>query len=595
MLDSIRPLDRCLNPVKVFKPDGVHFYPCGHCLSCRKSYHTRWRERLTHEIQSPNTYTLFVTLTYSNEHLPLVKINPDTNEIISVSRTKFSRGVNSTFHRVKCTDYFRERYGSRWYFLPEHDFTSDFPHYVTSRSSNNIVYDSSYSFGICLRKDVQDFVKRLRSILSRHPATRYKDCSFTYFICSEYGPNTFRPHYHGLLFFRDKRVAQLCNGSLIFNAWRKSDSCSNSENEPISKFVSFGQGAAAYVSKYVTCDSVLPSVIDNPLFRPFHLQSHSRPIGSDAFPLDFAVDKVIKGDILHHREFYSKKFGKYVSVDIPYPSSVWSRVFPKFLFERSLSSSEILRIFKRISELPCSRNGESVIPNLTERFNERFGVGQFVHSRGRQLHIATSLYWFAPFQTHAISWRPYFCGFPTDDSFRAITYSDVFPELCKDKDFLDLYLFGISQNRSACQKIFDCMHNVGSLGDYRFYAYLFLRFRTLEFSISLKSQYEYQNNLLSLNDYDYTPSMVLEVYPELRYRLYPCIDDYDCDTACCFDIYLNSRFNLSLSDFYDEKGNLSVSGTFCPAIHSNYYSQLYYYFNEKNSKARFHYNKNEDF
>lgn len=45
------------------------------------------------------------------------------------------------------------------------------------------------------KKDFQNFIKRLRS--------EYPDIKFKYFGCGEYGSNTFRPHYHLILFGYD--------------------------------------------------------------------------------------------------------------------------------------------------------------------------------------------------------------------------------------------------------------------------------------------------------------------------------------------------------------------------------------------------------
>lgn len=45
--------------------------------------------------------------------------------------------------------------------------------------------------------DIQLWIKRHRIKFERY---FNRDIEFKYFICSEYGPNTGRPHYHGILF-----------------------------------------------------------------------------------------------------------------------------------------------------------------------------------------------------------------------------------------------------------------------------------------------------------------------------------------------------------------------------------------------------------
>lgn len=63
-------------------------------------------------------------------------------------------------------------------------------------------------------RDVQLFLKRLRSLLKykiENENDEFKTCSendsFKYFVCGEYGPLHFRPHYHLLLFTRSELVA----------------------------------------------------------------------------------------------------------------------------------------------------------------------------------------------------------------------------------------------------------------------------------------------------------------------------------------------------------------------------------------------------
>lgn len=94
--------------------------------------------------------------------------------------------------------------------------------------------------------DIQRFFKRLRINLSRH----HNITDISYFLSSEYGGTTHRPHYHFLLF-----VHCGCNPAIvrkeIRNAWNFG-------------FISFGQngglvasndnGAFRYVAKYVAKD-----------------------------------------------------------------------------------------------------------------------------------------------------------------------------------------------------------------------------------------------------------------------------------------------------------------------------------------------------
>ena len=51
-----------------------YFYvlvPCRHCLGCRIDYSRMWANRMCLELKD-NPNAIFVTLTYDNEHLPLI-------------------------------------------------------------------------------------------------------------------------------------------------------------------------------------------------------------------------------------------------------------------------------------------------------------------------------------------------------------------------------------------------------------------------------------------------------------------------------------------------------------------------------------------
>ncbi|MBQ0045879.1 MAG: hypothetical protein KBS35_03255, partial [Mycoplasma sp.] len=55
-----------------------------------------------------------------------------------------------------------------------------------------LTYDNQHNPGFLVQSDVQKFFKRLRK--------KYKQFKIKYFYCGEYGTNTFRPHYHVLLY-----------------------------------------------------------------------------------------------------------------------------------------------------------------------------------------------------------------------------------------------------------------------------------------------------------------------------------------------------------------------------------------------------------
>lgn len=103
------------------------------------------------------------------------------------------------------------------------------------------------------KRDVQLFLKRLR-----------KHVSFRYFLVAEYGPNTFRPHYHAI-FFNIKRTK--LNVRYIEKSWQNG-------------FVSVSNitpGRIAYVCRY----SFKPANIPDGRTNTFLLASRRPAIGSN--------------------------------------------------------------------------------------------------------------------------------------------------------------------------------------------------------------------------------------------------------------------------------------------------------------------------
>lgn len=149
--------------------------PCGYCVECLKKRQNDWKLRICHECESWS-HCYFFTLTY----------RPDTLKYNVVSDVVGD--IYFTGTEQECLS-----------FMDKNDMRSGFRLVSTA-----------------FKKDVQDFVKRIREDMSRKLCERW---NMKYFICAEYGPNplgTKRPHYHGII---------LCNEefSIIrpyFEDWR---------------------------------------------------------------------------------------------------------------------------------------------------------------------------------------------------------------------------------------------------------------------------------------------------------------------------------------------------------------------------------------
>lgn len=107
------------------------------------------------------------------------------------------------------------------------------------------------------KRDVQLFLKRLRKQIGNR--------SFRYFITAEYGDRTFRPHYHGLLFFSIGFDVSIYDR--ITSSWQNG-------------FVDYGSiepASVAYCTKYCMKQSFVPKGCN----KTFRLMSKRPCLGSN--------------------------------------------------------------------------------------------------------------------------------------------------------------------------------------------------------------------------------------------------------------------------------------------------------------------------
>lgn len=268
---------KCLNPRFITNPYTKEklSVPCGECDACRSSSQSKWVTRLL--IEAKNwPYVVFFTLTYSDKFLPRIDLS---------EYQELGNQIND------CYD-----------FCALHDFK------VPSVSV----------------RDVQLFIKRLRKQFTKYEKIKEKQI-LRYFISSEYGPTTFRPHYHGILFFSSETMSSRFRQS-ISEAWSvyHRDTCS---------FESIGRtdcqfvvgSAAQYVASYVSFISYLPSILQVKPFRPFSLHSTCPPIGFADFT-DEQVQRIFHNS-LTRISFTDPRTNRLVT--LPLWRTIKDRLFPK--------------------------------------------------------------------------------------------------------------------------------------------------------------------------------------------------------------------------------------------------------------------------
>lgn len=154
--------------------------------------------------------------------------------------------------------------------LLEEFYNSDNTMFVTLTYNDNVLpFELCYcdnkpiGFYPCVSKsDVQKFFKRFRF----HYESYYKDkdIKMSYFLVSEYGPTTFRPHYH-LIIFNFPVLSSIPEVNIskasqtIYDIWGKGFITCDLCNE----------NRVAYCTKYMSCQSVIPDYLP----KPFRLMS----------------------------------------------------------------------------------------------------------------------------------------------------------------------------------------------------------------------------------------------------------------------------------------------------------------------------------
>lgn len=473
-------LQRCKHPVRI--PDTLHggymYVPCGHCVACRANYRNKWMQRISLECQS-SISVLFFTLTYDNNHVPLMTFGDDG--FLHSNRTPDD---DVDLSLMSTSDYLT--------------LYKSAPRLQLSRYS----YDELQFSYVC-KSDVQKFFKRLRRRLdydtrSLLSSVSVENRSFRYFVCSEYGPQTFRAHYHGLLFFKDERVSHAVEKFYFRDSWKLCDV----SNMPISKVVS---SAPSYVAKYVSCDSKLPDILKLPQFSTFHLASKSPAIGCTSVDYSSMSDKVHDSCLTYDSVNVIPDFGV-DHVELPYPAAVLSRFFPKPLAFASMDYNTLISFYSHaLSELP----------NCIKLVASKYHIRDYI-------------------TVYGVSSKS--------------TYSSHL------NDFTDYeFCYGVPQNLHCLRVARSIMlRNHISVHDY---VSTLLHCFTLRFSSTLKFYYDVQNFLVSQNvswlqiAYFCNPDLFIDFKSTWR-KMHNC-----SDMVTYYDILLSS-YNVSVSDYYGVDGRL---------------------------------------
>lgn len=319
--------------------------PCGHCPSCilrRSAIQTNLLTTYSAQFR----YVYFVTLTYAPCFLPTLEVStieacsddiadvpcfPDINDLDaddpntylfgfrSVPRTASVKLKNSTVERTFKDPEIRFSYP-----MKPKDLLS-----ILGKINHNIPNRIPY---VCNR-DLDLFLKRLRSY--------YPDEKLRYYAVSEYGPTSFRPHWHLLLFSNSERFSQtVCEN--VSKAWSYGR-CDASLSRGF---------AASYVASYVNSFVALPDFYTQmpKVVRPksFHSIGFTE---SNLFPrkvriaeVDEVTNKCLNGVVVERN-------GKFHTIKPTWPYLL--RLFPRFSDAIRKSPSSIYQLLSAAFTAPA--------------------------------------------------------------------------------------------------------------------------------------------------------------------------------------------------------------------------------------------------
>lgn len=267
---------------------------CGECATCRNIKSFKWVQRLEME-RACHPYCVFFTLTYSDKYVPKVYFDKDSG-------------------------YFLDDFGCILFHLTDKE--QHIPTWKFDNKDWTYLYNRDVLY-VHRLSDVSDFIKRLRSRVKSHEQNPYKS-QIRSFVVSEYGCTTFRPHYHGILFFESTWLAENAS-KVISSCWSTDNRAKDSEPFGLVDVQHVSSSASSYVAQYLNCTTYLPKVYLCKSWRPKHLSSKRPPLGSLSIKSKEIQEVFNKCSPLI--TLYRRSNNTFA--DVPLPSSLENRLFPK--------------------------------------------------------------------------------------------------------------------------------------------------------------------------------------------------------------------------------------------------------------------------
>lgn len=341
---------------------------CGQCDYC---IHKR-AQKASMRVKTAGSafkYSYFVTLTYDNEHVPLMKcevLHSEYEDALSISGDKvfgYEKHSYIPVSEYSCSDssslrhiFFTQVQGTVPYnresseYEPVKDnwfLSMDAIRSFIAKTKSATPYgkegELSVRYGDNLLPylnyvDVQNYIKRLRKHLKMSLGS-YETLHF--YAVGEYGPVHFRPHYHILLFTNSKEISEVLR-QCHDKSWKLGRS----------DFQVARGGASSYVASYVNSLSSAPLLYRScRAFRPrqrasigFFEKGEIFDEGEDVYhAIEQKIDSVVNGRVYNFNG---------ISVKSTPPMSYIRTLLPRFSSACYDDAVAIARIIRAVASAP---------------------------------------------------------------------------------------------------------------------------------------------------------------------------------------------------------------------------------------------------
>lgn len=340
---------------------------CGQCDYC---IHKR-SEKASIRVKTAGSafkYSYFVTLTYDNEHIPLMNcevLHSEYEDALSISGDKVFGYERHSY--IPVSEYQPEDSSLlRHIFFTQVQgtvpFDREIKEYVPVKDNwflsmdairsfirktqavDNSVYPAVEQYGLgnlipfLNYVDVQNYIKRLRKHLKTALGS-YETLHF--YAVGEYGPVHFRPHYHILLFTNSKEVSEILR-QCHDKSWRLGRS----------DFQAARGGASSYVASYINSLSSAPLLYRScRAFKPrqraslgFFEKGDIFEEGEDVYhAIEEKIDSVVNGRVYNFNG---------ISVKSTPPMSYIRTLLPRFSSACYDDAVAIARIIRAVASAP---------------------------------------------------------------------------------------------------------------------------------------------------------------------------------------------------------------------------------------------------